>query len=494
MAVYPVKFIIDILLEEKKLDYYKNGYFDSYKANTRQYFRKIIDKIYKRTRYDMSLYPKISVDPCKIEFVILDDEFINSTIDLNEPNHATIYMSLGTFHSLNDCCLRAYCSEVFFNDLEARENQTGDYWGGCRTLELAESTQIRPIFRYSNYEPTELIDRPSIHSSQDANNIGLYINKIPMDNERLNLSALSVELGLEWIFLHEENHLRKGHLHYIADYMKEHQKSSKTAMMEHENSEFSELEPQLAKSFEVEADRAAMRDLMSLIYGTDLKNILPSYAHDYDAWRLRYIVVSIGLAILTLDRDRLEVGDTETPSYPPIRVRFCSVIQAALSELVHIELKQILREKGVEPFLEKIVRYCFAIGQAVHDIDCVRDHIESDKDFDGEDNDPLFDKDYGSMVAGAVYAFDGLKDIIVSEGVSRLLDVGKIAHLEDIKNSMVVDHPHRVVDDLFADYAAYTNFVKNAEKTLSEQRALFQQCQQNFNGILKPYREQCSPH
>ena len=345
-------------------------------------------------------------------------------------------------------------------------------------MQWSQFPDVRLHGRYADYRRDDS-KKISIRKTEDTiDNLGVYLKKIPIDHARASLAEILVEIGIHWFVGHEEAHIELGHLDYIRNYFKKLRRMEPAQLGEGPDSAFEQANPEANIIFELQADRLTTRDVVAFFLETNVEKCLPRYAKGDESSKVQLIVTGIGLALILLDRERLRSG--ESPGYPTVRVRFCSVIQAVVAELALCELKAVYGKHGVDAFIGKLVDYTFAIGRSVYDVSHVRELMRNDREFVGDDPNPLVSSGFGAEVASTIYVLDGFNDYVGGEGIGDLISAMKNALLGKIKDNMrLVEIPCKQFDEL----------VSQAQEILKKQRTLADRSKEYYWPILQQYRE-----
>ncbi len=452
-------------------------FVELYEGYVKSYLIGEIQRIFSATRSDLQTNREFTHS---IEFKTTSEKHAFAKSEIDSDRRLKITISLGLFHALQDCCLRAFSAQEFFNDLDALAKGEGQYWRGGKTLELGDMTDEKPNARYFDYALEALPSPIRLDWQEEFSKVGVYIKKIPLDDERVQAARIALDIGLFFLFLHEENHFILGHLDYIEDYFSSRELDEFSFLLEHDDSPFTELEPEISKVFEWQADRQAVRDVMSFWRGVDLQELLPDYAKNSSPWRVHLVTSAIGLVMLVLDRARLQLGDAE--GYPPVRVRFCSSIQAISAELLHGELLPVLRDNGSEVFISTLLEHIQAIGNAIYDVSIAREMINEDEPLNSEDQDPIVRERKGALVAGVIYVVDGLIDLAGDKGAEfrNTMEIVRQKSLDLIAATFTEDGERHS--------GSLDALVAEAQSTLAEHRAFLDLNSSRFWSELEPYR------
>lgn len=264
--------------------------------------------------HSFSRYEDIKEDPLKIKYGIDKNLKFNAYTELHDKYSVSINLSRGIYLSLQDLSLRAISSENFYNPFRS-DNEYPLKWPGSSCI--VTSPTFHPKNRYFDYS-TKCFD-PDSHLEDTWYKLGLqfkgenevpwigqYVKKLPEDNNRLVLASGIMNIALTWICLHEEEHFRQGHLQYLTD-------------------NDAEYTTEMSIAFEFQADKSAAQGIADIFFRKNIQDSLPQYAQGDWLWLLRFLMTSVGMAILIIDIGRRIQGNSS--HHPRPRTRLLTVFR-----------------------------------------------------------------------------------------------------------------------------------------------------------------------
>ena len=253
-------------------------------------------------------------DNLRVRYEVSENLQLDAKVTITGESSIVTTISRGAYLSLQDLALRCASSENFFNALD-RDPEYLEGWKGssCRAPLLTH----HPVARYFDYNISHTSIAPKLHQIWSLTGmnipestrlpwIGLFIKKLPMDNERLLLAQFILQVGISWIALHEEEHFRQGHLQYRLKLRNENKSHLFTE--------------QMSKAFEFQADAKAAKGVADIFFNANSQNTLPTYAQKDWCWLLRLLIVSVGLVIISIDIGRRKKGTSSFYPSPIIRI------------------------------------------------------------------------------------------------------------------------------------------------------------------------------
>lgn len=241
-----------------------------------------------------------------------------------------INLSFGLVFSIHDLMHRICCNKgILSENFEPPEI----VWEG--TICFFPESHLYPKIRFSDYDPVDNTEFGVYTGNTLSTLIGVFHSGLAIeDKERLYTASLMEAISLTWVLFHEEAHYWHGHLHFISE-------GNSNVISETAN-QLIKGEPGLFKTFEWQADRNAIVDLINMLFvGQDDKPFeLPNYIKSkYEmGWYLRIIIVSIGSTILMFQK-RMLINKTSS-YYPSPQTRLSTVLGIIYGEIMLIFEKQ----------------------------------------------------------------------------------------------------------------------------------------------------------
>jgi len=265
-------------------------------------------------------YPPSSGDRLHIDCELLNDRVFNACVELVGDHHIKISFSTGLFMSITDLTLRALSIDSYARKFDEPETK-------CRCY-LSRDFFNPPITRYVDYRQRGDCETSSEILGQQSTGpfLAKFVKSVPLDSNRLGMTGTMAKIATMWIFLHEEGHYRRGHLHLEGDEgrMPVFQIGSKKGSIKRPECK-DEVVAYSSKILEFEADQYATRALYSVWLEEYEKALLRGQITQAQFnERLVLVLKSAFVAVFALDRNRRANG--EAPNYPSIHTRFTTVM------------------------------------------------------------------------------------------------------------------------------------------------------------------------
>lgn len=259
----------------------------------------------------------------KIVVNLSDDLILDAFACILNDKEVQITVTMGTFFGLQDILYRLACNNRFLSFHPTKDGKL--VWKGCTCVWFDDNRSILPALRYYDYSFNDLSNlNPLTGSGRFAS---AFFSGIPLDKERQDLANLMFEISICWLFMHEEAHFTRGHLHFLKE--KVGVLGHPIRMSETKNGSAELMSHDEHKVIEWMADRAGNTGCVDIFFQDHYLQYLPDYCSDNKkGWMLRLIIVSIGTLFSIFQKTVKSYGASEL--YPSSKSRLVSAIDQVL--------------------------------------------------------------------------------------------------------------------------------------------------------------------
>ncbi len=128
------------------------------------------------------------------------------------------------------------------------------------------------------------------------------LTRLPSSSDRRDLAYFLSGIAFIFILLHEEGHYLMGHLHYLADLLKD--RLAEVSLDENFGLNFSDADVHIQRVLELQADTCAADSLIDIFYKKDMLAHAPLKELQNPEGLMRVFVLAIGGLCLLLERAR----------------------------------------------------------------------------------------------------------------------------------------------------------------------------------------------
>jgi hypothetical protein len=283
-------------------------------------YKETVEKLWRLTRPNERIDAPLDIS---VSDLMTSDAFVL----LNADESASINITHGFMHALDDLFVRLACNKSFFS--RETDSDLPPAWDGCQCLWFKKG-MVEPHTRFYDYR--QVVPRLAENLEDPAVWCSAFYCGIPLDGVRYNMATDMFAMALSWLIMHEDSHFFEGHCYYRAG-NPEFARLGADAKRVGEVATNKVEEPlrKLQRVFEWEADRGASRGVVDVFGKKEALPLLPEYCGGDPRWLLRMLLVSAGCVPLIFHKAHLLYKDS-ADNYPSPKARVVGVIQGMLAQ------------------------------------------------------------------------------------------------------------------------------------------------------------------